>query len=366
MEQVSSPQPLELTVDAAAGPRIAAPRLQTFDLWFLAALLVHGALLFGLLGSKPRQLGDASGMDGAISVSLVSESDLRGEATIDDRAAGEPVPLTAPPQQQPTPTPPTPEPPPQAVSQPPQDPAPAPSQTADAPAPSEPPLPADATTEQPPAEAAQDTAPPPAASEPASTSAAALSPPSEDLVPPAPEAPPKTPEPPKDHPAHNKPAASPAHPKSATTPETKPPPKPVDAKKAEPKPPQPKSWEPKTAKLDLSVPPPSLDVPSGSRGAGVERPAGITRSGENDRFARGVIRALQQTMPQLRDTRGRVRVRITLDRNGNLVKTDVLMPSQIAGLDQSVVFATRQTSFPLPPNNATPADLVFVVTYIYR
>ncbi len=71
-------------------------------------------------------------------------------------------------------------------------------------------------------------------------------------------------------------------------------------------------------------------------------------------------------MPQLRDTFGRVTVRITLDMNGNLVKTEVLKPSNVAGLDQNVVFATKQASFPFPPNNAVPADLVFMVTYIYR
>ena len=98
----------------------------------------------------------------------------------------------------------------------------------------------------------------------------------------------------------------------------------------------------------------------------MQRPAGITRSGANDDFARGVIRALQTTMPQLRNTFGRVTVRIELDLKGNLVRTTVLRPSNIDGLDQSVVFATKQSSFPFPPNKAVPADLVFFVTYIYR
>ena len=102
-------------------------------------------------------------------------------------------------------------------------------------------------------------------------------------------------------------------------------------------------------------------------GAGVQRPPGITRSGENDEFARGVIRALQRTMPQFRElTLGRVTVRITLDKTGNLVKTDVVRPSNVKGLDQSVVFATHQSSFPLPPVNANKADLVFLVTYVYH
>ncbi len=122
----------------------------------------------------------------------------------------------------------------------------------------------------------------------------------------------------------------------------------------------------RTAKLDLSPPPAVFAAPFAGGGAGVERPPGITRSGENDAFARGVIRALQRTMPQLSNTRGRVTVRITLDKNGSLVSTQVLRPSQVASLDQYVVFATKQSSFPFPPRNAIPADLIFVVTYIYR
>ena len=141
--------------------------------------------------------------------------------------------------------------------------------------------------------------------------------------------------------------------------------KPADAKERE-KREQPSRPPQRSAKLDLTPPPTVFAAPFGGGGAGVERPPGITRSGENDAFARGVIRALQRTMPQLSNTRGRVTVRITLDKNGSLVRTQVLRPSQVAGLDQNVVFATRQSSFPLPPRNAVPVDLVFVVTYIYR
>jgi TonB family protein len=71
-------------------------------------------------------------------------------------------------------------------------------------------------------------------------------------------------------------------------------------------------------------------------------------------------------MPQLRDTRGRVTVRIKLDKDGSLVATEIVRPSNIGGLDQNVVFATRQSSFPFPPRNANDADLTFLVTYIYR
>jgi TonB family protein len=145
-----------------------------------------------------------------------------------------------------------------------------------------------------------------------------------------------------------------------------------EAKPAEPQkqePPQrnqpPKPERQKTANLDLS-PPAMFSAPRGGGGAGLQRPAGITRSGENDAFARGVVSALQRTMPQLNDTRGRVTVRITLDMDGSIVNTQVVRPSNIAGLDRSVVFATRQTSYPFPPRNAKPDDLVFLITYIYN
>jgi TonB family protein len=116
--------------------------------------------------------------------------------------------------------------------------------------------------------------------------------------------------------------------------------------------------------LDLTPP---TTFSGGGGNAGLQRPPGITRSGENDAFARGVVSALQRTMPQLSDaTRGRVTVRITLDRDGSLVSTQVVRPSNIAGLDRYVVFATRQTSYPFPPRNAKPDDLVFLITYIYH
>ena len=114
--------------------------------------------------------------------------------------------------------------------------------------------------------------------------------------------------------------------------------KPAEAK---PKPPAKKpAQKTETANLDLT-PPAVFQAPVGGGGAGVQQPVGITRSGENDDFARGVIRALQSTTPQLRNPFGRVTVRIELNMNGNVVRTTVLKPSNIAGLDQSVVFATQ-------------------------
>ena len=100
--------------------------------------------------------------------------------------------------------------------------------------------------------------------------------------------------------------------------------------------------------------------------ATVARPAGITRSGENDDFGRGVIRALRQTMPPHRRIYGRVTIRLLLNESGNLAEVQVIGNSTDASLDQSVLFASKQSSFPLPPKGATVADRTFLVTYIYN
>lgn len=96
------------------------------------------------------------------------------------------------------------------------------------------------------------------------------------------------------------------------------------------------------------------------------RPAGITRSGENDDFARGVIRALRQTMPPGRGSPGRVTIRFLLSDSGNLVEVRVVATSADAVLTQNVVFASKQSSFPFPPRGATVADRTFLVTYVYE
>lgn len=136
--------------------------------------------------------------------------------------------------------------------------------------------------------------------------------------------------------------------------------------KAPPKKPQPEKTEAKkTAKLDLS--PPGLDATSLSgKSAAFQRPPGITRSGENDEFARRVIAALRQTMPQLSAVRGRGTIRILLDNNGNVIDVKLIATSRIADIDQGIVFAARQTSYPFPPRGANEADRTFVVTYIYN
>ena len=97
----------------------------------------------------------------------------------------------------------------------------------------------------------------------------------------------------------------------------------------------------------------------------VQRPPGITRSGENDEFARNVIRALQKTMPRER-ANGRVTVRIVLSENGSRADVKLLKSGGDPDLDFNVMFAARQTAYPFPPNNSTLVDRTFTVTYIYR
>jgi TonB family protein len=119
--------------------------------------------------------------------------------------------------------------------------------------------------------------------------------------------------------------------------------------------------------LDLQVPLGLTLQESASVGSSsATRPAGITRSGENDRFGRDVVRALKKTMPDSLGQEGKVKVRIFLDERGNAKKVQLVESSGDAELDQSVVFAAYQTSFPFPPKGATVADRTFLITYNYR
>ena len=197
--------------------------------------------------------------------------------------------------------------------------------------------------------------------------------------PPQPQAPPQP-----------KQTASPPQPEAEEVPETpqKPqtaapapqlPPRPLDPDTpGEPPPPQPKQRPQKQATARPANPapagPPVLNLnlnPTGpsfqSRGGSFSptRPPGITRSGENDEFGRGVIRALQRTVPQLVNTVGRVTVRILINTKGNLANVEVIRPSGVGNIDQSVVFAVKQASFPIPPDNSTDVDRTFFVTYIF-
>jgi len=302
-QAVEDPAIAELSVPDTQVPREAtATQDRRFYVGLALATVVHSLIFAGFYGAEPRVIGDPRGSTEAISVNFVTDAELRGLSAVPETAKGPPAPPAPPP----TPPPP------------------APAETAAA-TPPTPPIPPVA---QPPEPApAATAAPEPETSVP--DTALSLKPPEQR-------------EPPIE-------------------------PKPADPPKAEaPSPvPQTKQQPSRSARLDLS-PPAVFSAPSGGGGAGVERPPGITRSGENDAFARGVVSALRRTMPQLIETRGRVTVRITLDMDGSLVSTQVVRASNIAGLDRSVVFATRQTSYPFPPRNARDADLVFLITYIYQ
>jgi TonB family protein len=140
------------------------------------------------------------------------------------------------------------------------------------------------------------------------------------------------------------------------------PPEPAPSKRpVEPQRPKQQRQEP-SPKRDKAEPP----VFTGDKFASFARPAGITRSGENDDFARGVIRALRQTMPPGRGSRGRVTIRFLLSTTGNLVDVQVVATTGDGELTQNVVFASKQSNFPIPPTNSTVPDRTFLVTYIYQ
>jgi protein TonB len=304
-------------------PSERGQRLFWYALGF--AFLFHAALFIELARTVPkRAVGDRSGETDAIAVELVTAADLRSLESVASPPPGAPAPPPA--VAQPEPTPPQPEPP-----QP------------------EPPA-------EPPPKAAEPAPPPPAPKppEPAVEPKSAL-PDFESVLPdlatlPQPTEPPKEPEPQK--PEEAKPQEK--VPEPAQPADTRP-----VAPAAKKKPQQQARLQPTPSPKDLMSAPPG-------RSAAATRPPGITRSGENDEFGRAVIRALRQTMPPPNGALGRVTVRLLLTENGDLAQVQVLEPSGVPGMDQNVVFATRQTYFPLPPYKATVADRTFIITYVYR
>lgn len=146
-------------------------------------------------------------------------------------------------------------------------------------------------------------------------------------------------------------------------PETRSPPQPPQkqAMQQQPAPPQPPARKPARPSFDL----PDLSLAPGRMQTAATRPAGITRSGENDEFGRNVINALARVMPRL-NIQGRVMVRIILNDKGNLGEVKILRNSDDPYLDQNVVFSVKQANFPIPPDASTILDRTFIVTYIYR
>ena len=309
-------------------------RPRVFWLGFTLALLVHALFIIGIGRSSNRTLGTEDGAADAIAVEIVDGATLK-----DSMAPPEP-PAAAPPAQQP-----------QQQQQPPQQ--------AQPEVPPAPPVPPEVAEAQP--------APPPEAAPPKETPPDTKSPTQalpEDFADTLAEL--------QDTPANQeKPQTPPEQLKETPKPELKPAekeqPKPAEPKQQQAKPkPKPPQKRTQTSALDLSVPSDTDGADSDEGGASaVQRPPGITRSGENDEFARNVIRALQKTMPRER-AHGRVTVRIVLSENGSRADVKLLKSGGDPDLDFNVMFAARQTAYPFPPHNSTLVDRTFTVTYIYR
>jgi protein TonB len=289
----------------AAGRRLAAvasAQDNRFRIAVALAAAVHAALIFGVTRSSPRQMGERSGRADGISVVLVDAADLNSKNTFREDGAA-PGSIPRPP----APAPVAPE-----QQQP---------KASDVPQPKSVPSP----------QAPEKATPTPRRPDEQKSALQAIEKHTlESLLPPA---------------------QAPAQSDAGTA--TKPPPKPEP--KAEPKP---------KPSLDLAMP--DIPVAPGARGAAVARPPGATRSGENDQFGRDVIRALRQTMPGPAGQLGRVTVKLLLSNNGNLIEVQLIRSAGIPGLDQSVVFAVKQASFPIPPMGSSSVDRTFLVTYIYN
>ncbi|HVZ04483.1 TonB family protein [Hyphomicrobium sp.] len=323
-------QTADLTTNGFARWSGTTKRERNFWIALACAAVLHASLFVGAIASKPKRLGAENGADNAISVSLVTEADLESKSTIADEPQPPPGPPPSPAQKpQPAKQPPKPQeakqdPQPPQPEQPPQKPEKLQQKV------EQPPAPDDVKQEEKPEQKVAKTEDP--------------------------------------KPEENAPDLfslqdeNPANMKSE--PKPKPEPK-SEAKKSSPHKSSPKKKK-RMASLDLSTPK-SLLAPSfgGGGSAGLQRPPGITRSGVNDAFARAVIRALQQTMPQLSDVLGRVTVRIFLTETGNVAEVRLLSGSKNPSLNQSVIFAARQTSYPIPPTGSNVADRTFMVTYIY-
>jgi len=326
-----------LTVDRpdALAEHLAASlneRQPAFLLALLCAAVVHAAIIYAISSAPPRYIGEADGNPNAISVELVDEADLRSRSTARPQAATPPA----------------------AAAQPPQPDAARPSQAAPAQRPVDPPpieekKPEVSAEPSPPDLTAKETAPPDAAVKPA--------PPDATAKPTLPDATAK-PTPPD--------ATAKPTPPDATA---KPTPPDAAAKQSKTEIDLQSAFQPPT-QLDLSLPSiaalPSTSGGAQGRSSSATRPPGITRSGENDRFGRDVIRALKKTMPPPQGIKGRVTVRIFLSKTGNKADVQLVTSGGNRELDQNVIFSVNQASFPFPPEGATVADRTFRVTYVYK
>ena len=348
MGTIAAATKLELS-KAGAVPLVFAtgPRDRSFWFGLMAALMMHSLVFLGLVTQTPRTIGSATGSADAINVDLVDAADLlRGTGGF---PGGEAPAADTPPEQAQAKSPPMPPP---TPASPPIDPV------------LERQKPLDKALPEPLVEKA-----------PAKQEIAEKEPAEKELAEPAPAA--KSP-PPRPAEAKLKSALpddaldlsdllslkpSPPQKMASADPVTPSPPK-----KSETAKPSAKQAAPARPKVDLSLPSAgasSADNFSG-KSAGFARPEGITRSGENDEFARGVIRALRETMPESRGTRSRLTVRLTLNEKGNLAEVRLVHASSDPMLDQNVMFAVKQSNFPIPPGSLKPVDRIFMVTYVYN
>jgi periplasmic protein TonB len=300
-----STEAIVLTVDRTHALSLAARtrRQPLFWIALVCAAIVHAAFIVGLARTSPRTVGDPNGNANAIDVELVDASELQSSGFAAKSGQPPPTPATRPVEPQ-----------------------------------------------QPEAAKPEEATPPAKPPELKSTIAPQAEEPQVTALP--------------------EPAAGPEPSKSVTKKENV---------KAEPKPeakpetkanpqskPQPKTAKPKP--LDLSVPSNlALQSPGADDGpSAATRPPGITRSGENDRFGRDVIRALKKTMPPSYGTRGRVTIRIVLNQRGNIEELRMVQSAGNRDLDGDVLFSAREAVYPFPPKNASVADRTFLVTYVYR
>jgi periplasmic protein TonB len=302
--------------NAQRTPMVAAIAVRERGFWtgLAFAAVVHAALLVGFLRAPPRMMGEASGLADGISVELVEAPDLKSKNTFAEDGgqpgtAAKPVPK--PPQKQ-------------AAAEP--QPA-TPQKSSPEPAEQAPPAQPQTVPQQPEKQKANPWVP----------DIAAI-----DLAQPPPTADPA-------RSAEEAPKAPPAKKQQQ-----------VELPKQLPQP-EPKQQQ----KLSLQFDMPPMAFTPGTRGAAVTRPAGITRSGENDEFGRGVIRALRKTMPAS-SVLGRVTVRFLVSQTGNLAEVRLISGGGDPILSQNVVFAVKQSSFPFPPAGATEVDRTFQVTYVYH
>jgi TonB family protein len=370
-----------LTLDARIAPPVDK-RQRNFMIALGFALLVHVAFLVevsrGISEREMRRVGAENGSDNAIAVELVTEKDLQSLSSVSLQPGGAPAmkPSVQPEQAPPPPAepPPTPEPQPEptkaAEPLPELKAEPTPEPKIAEPPPPEPKTAEPTVTAEAKAEPSETKPPPAPAFEPLNPDLADMPSPSDAKEAPPPEAE-KEESPPEAKKVEPEAAEKKLEPEPAKK-QVQPEPaqkqvKPETAEKAaKPQPPAKKKQQ--QAKLDFAPPPAMPGTSSGGpgRATAATRPPGITRSGENDRFGIAAIRALAQTFPMLKETYGRVTVRLLLNQNGDLVDVRVVAPSGKPGLDQSVVFSTKQASFPLPPRNSTEIDRTFIVTYVYR